>query len=42
MDGTITHANSNIRIKHTEEVCLLREVTGVEQSIMKKIVGTDE
>ena len=38
-DGTIAHANSNMRIAHTEEVRLFREVTRVEQDIVQQIVG---
>ena len=32
------NANSNMRIAHTEEVRLLREVTGVEQALVQQIV----
>ena len=36
------HANSNMRIVHTKEVRLFREVTGVEQVLVQQIVGTVE
>ena len=39
-DGTTAHANSNMRITHTKEVCLFREVTVVEQDLVQQIVGT--
>ena len=38
----MAHANSNMRITHTKEVRLFREVTGVEQALVQKIVGTFE
>ena len=41
-EGTTAHANPNMRIAHTEEVRLFREVTGVEQALVQKIVGTLE
>ena len=41
-DGTTAHVNSNMRIAHTEGVCLFCEVTGVEQAHVQKIVGTVE
>ena len=41
-DGTTSHVNSNIRIAHTEEVRLFREVAGVEQFLMQKKFGTFE
>ena len=41
-DGTTDHANSNMWIAHTNEVCLFPEVTGVEQDIIQHIVGTVE
>ena len=40
LDSVTSHANSNMRIAHTKEVCLFREVTGVEQALMQQIVGT--
>ena len=40
LDGTTAHANSNIRITHTEEVHLFHEVTGVEQALTQQIVST--
>ena len=39
---TTAHANSNMRIAHTKEVHMFREVTGVEQALVQKIVGTVE
>ena len=39
-DGTTAYTNSNIRISHTKEVRLFREVTGLEQALFQKIVGT--
>ena len=39
-DGTNVHENSNMWIKNTKEVRLFREVTGVEQAVVQKIVGT--
>ena len=36
----IAHANSNMWIAHTKEVCLFREGTGVEQALVHKIVDT--
>ena len=41
-DGTTAYANSNMRISHTKEVPLFREVTGVEQALVQQIVGTVE
>ena len=41
-DGTTAHANSNMRITHTKEVCLFREVTVVEQALVQQIIGTFE
>ena len=41
-DGTTVHAKSNMRIAHTKEVRLFREVTGVEQAIAQQIVGPVE
>ena len=38
LDGTTAHAKSNIRIAHTEELCLFSEVTGVEQALVQKNV----
>ena len=40
--GTTSHVNSNMPIAHTKEVRMFREVTGVEQSLVQKIVGTVE
>ena len=39
-DGTTAHANSNMRIVHTKEVCLFLEVAVIEQSLVQQIVGT--
>ena len=41
-DSTTVHANSNMRIAHTEGVRLFREVTGAEQVIVQKIVAMVE
>ena len=41
-DVTTAHTNSNMRIAHTEEVHLLREVKGVEKAFVKQIFGTVE
>ena len=41
-DGTTAHENSNMRIAHTEELRLFREVTGVEQALVQQIVSTVE
>ena len=41
-DGATAHVNSKMRIVHTEEVCLFREVTGVEESLVQQILGTVE
>ena len=41
-DSTTVHANSNMRIAHTKEVCLFREVTGVEQALVQQIIGPVE
>ena len=41
-DGTTAHENSNMRIAHTKEVCLFREVKGVEQALVQQIFGTVE
>ena len=41
-DGTTTHANSNMRISHTKEVRMFREVTRVEQALFQQIFGTVE
>ena len=41
-DGTTTHANSNMRIAHTKEVCLFREVTVLEQDLVQQIFATAE
>ena len=41
-DGTTAHTNSNMRISHTKEVRLFREVTGLEQALVQKIIGTVE
>ena len=35
MYGTTAHTNSNMWIAHTKRVCLLREVTGVDQALVK-------
>ena len=42
VDGTTAHANSNMRIAHTERVRLFREVTGAEQDLVQQIVATSE
>ena len=39
-DSTTAHANSNMRITHTKVVRLFKEVTGVEQTLVEKIVST--
>ena len=39
-DGTTAQANSDMRITHTKEVCLFREVTVAEQYIVQQVVGT--
>ena len=41
-DGTTTHASSNMRIAHTKEVRLFREVTGLEQDLVQQIFATAE
>ena len=41
-DRTTDHAKPNIRILHTEEVNLFREVTGVEKALVQQIFGTVE
>ena len=41
-DGTTAHANFNMLIEHTEELCQFRKVTGVEQDLVKQIFGTVE
>ena len=41
-DSTTSHANSKMWITHTKEVRLFRKVTGVEQSLVQKIVATAE
>ena len=38
--GTSAHATSNMRIAHTKEVRLFREVTRVDQSLIQQIIGT--
>ena len=40
LGGTTVHANSNMQIAHTEEVCLFQEVTGVEQDSVQQIFIT--
>ena len=40
--GTTAHINSKMRIKHTKAARLLREVMGVEQSFIQKIITTVE
>ena len=40
LDGTTAHVNSNTRITHTTEVHLFREVMGLKQALVQKIVGT--
>ena len=42
LDGTTSHANSNMRIAHTKEVRLFHEVTGVDQAPVQKMAGTVE
>ena len=41
-DRTTSHANYNMRIAHTKEVRLFREVTGVGKALIQQIVGTVE
>ena len=41
-DGKNAHANSNMRIAHTNKVRLLQEVTGVKQALVHKLVATIE
>ena len=41
-ENTTAHANSNMRIMHTEEVRLFSEVTRVEQDLVQQIVGMVE
>ena len=41
-DGTTVHMNLKICIAHTKAVCIFREVTGVEQDLVQKIVSTVE
>ena len=41
-DGTIFHNNCSMRITHNKAVCLFREVIGVEQPLIQKIVTTVE
>ena len=41
-DGTTAHASSNMRIAHTNKVCLFRLVTGVEQALVQKYFATVE
>ena len=40
MEITTAQANSNMRIKHTKEVRLFREVIGFEKSLLQQIVVT--
>ena len=42
LDGTTTHANSNMIIARTKKVRLLQEVTGVEQALVKNIFAVVE
>ena len=39
-DDTTAHANSNMRITHTERVRLFREATGVDIDPLQRIVAT--
>ena len=41
-NGTTAHTNSNMQIAHTKTVCLFREVTGIEQDLVKQIFATVE
>ena len=41
-DGTTFHANSNMRISHTNKVCLFQEVKGVVQTLVQQVFGMVE